>query len=169
MAPVSTRLMRDLDQRMVGGVCAGVARRYDWDPTLVRVVAIAATVVTSGFGILVYLAAWIIIPAGTDSEAAGTQPLKEEFRDAGERAAESARIIARAAKQAAAEVAEVIQRPSPAAPHEPAASAADTTAAAPSTPASSDAAPADTAGTTDSTPADEPAGEQDTPPASTSS
>lgn len=109
----TTRLMRDLDNRMIAGVCAGVARRYDWDPTVVRVAFILAGVLSAGTAIVLYLAAWLIMPAGSDAEAGGVPPLKEEFRDAGERAAESARIIGRAAKQAAFEIADVARRPQP--------------------------------------------------------
>lgn len=110
----TTRLMRDLDNRMIAGVCAGVARRYEWDPTVVRVAFILAGVLSAGTAIVLYLAAWLIMPAGSDAEAGGVPPLKEEFRDAGERAAESARIIGRAAKQAASEIADVARRPQPA-------------------------------------------------------
>ncbi|MDO9445295.1 MAG: PspC domain-containing protein [Dehalococcoidia bacterium] len=110
----TTRLMRDLDNRMIAGVCAGVARRYDWDPTVVRVAFILVGVLSAGTALVAYIAAWLIMPAGTDVEAGSVPPLKEEFRDAGERAAESARIIGRAAKQAASEIADVARRPQPA-------------------------------------------------------
>ncbi|GMU41888.1 MAG: hypothetical protein AMXMBFR23_27540 [Chloroflexota bacterium] len=156
----TTRLMRDLDQRMIGGVCAGIARRYEWDPTLVRVAVVLAAVISGGIVLVAYLAAWVVMPAGTDTEAGVTPALKDEFRDAGERAAESARIIARAAKQAATEIADVARRPAPAgtaataaapaptaeaasAPEAPAAPAADTPAAeaTPSDAATTDEAP----------------------------
>lgn len=107
----TTRLMRDLDNRMIAGVCAGVARRYDWDPTVVRVAFILAGVLSAGTALVLYVAAWLIMPAGSDAEAGTVPPLKEEFRDAGTRAAESARIIGRAAKQAASEIADVARRP----------------------------------------------------------
>lgn len=109
----TTRLMRDLDNRMIAGVCAGVARRYDWDPTVVRVAFILVGVLSAGTALVAYIAAWLIMPAGSDAEAGSVPPLKEEFRDAGTRAAESARIIGRAAKQAATEIADVARRPQP--------------------------------------------------------
>ncbi len=162
----TTRLMRDLDQRMIGGVCAGIARRYDWDPTLVRVAVVLAAVISGGIVLVAYLAAWVVMPAGTDAEAGVTPALKDEFRDAGERAAESARIIARAAKQAATEIADVARRPvsATAAPAHAAASEAAPTAEA-ETPASE--APASDAPAAESTPSGAPTTDETprTPPA----
>jgi phage shock protein C len=47
---------------MIGGVCAAFALQYGWDISLVRVVTAAIAILSSGFGGLAYLAAWIIIP-----------------------------------------------------------------------------------------------------------
>jgi phage shock protein PspC (stress-responsive transcriptional regulator) len=46
---------------MVGGVCAAFAREYGWELSLTRVIA-ALLIVFTGVGLIVYLAAWIIIP-----------------------------------------------------------------------------------------------------------
>ncbi len=63
------RLHRDPSRRVVGGVCAGVGRRYGVDPLLVRVAFIAAT--TAGFGPLLYAALWALLPGdGTAAPAA---------------------------------------------------------------------------------------------------
>lgn len=42
------------------GVCAGLANRFDWDATLVRVGFVAATILGFGSAILVYLAIGLI-------------------------------------------------------------------------------------------------------------
>lgn len=55
-------IVRPRHPRMIAGVCSGLALHYGWDVALVRIVFAASTVLTSGFGILVYIAAWIIIP-----------------------------------------------------------------------------------------------------------
>ncbi|MFQ3308329.1 MAG: phage shock protein C [Candidatus Nanohaloarchaea archaeon] len=60
-----TRLYRSESDRILGGVCGGLAEKYDVDPSLVRLVA-ALLVLGAGSGLLVYLLAWIIIP--TESE-----------------------------------------------------------------------------------------------------
>jgi phage shock protein PspC (stress-responsive transcriptional regulator) len=46
---------------MIGGVCAGLARRFGWDPTLVRIVAVASCLIP-GPQFLAYIAAWILLP-----------------------------------------------------------------------------------------------------------
>jgi phage shock protein C len=59
-APV--RLSRPRDQKKIGGVCAGFARYFDVDVTLMRILWLAVTIFTGGLGVLVYIAAWIIMP-----------------------------------------------------------------------------------------------------------
>ena len=84
----TSRLTRDLDEAMLGGVLAGVAARYGWDVTLLRIVAVLVTVATVGLpGVILYLAAWLIVPrpgappagvtteAGAAETAAGTAPV----------------------------------------------------------------------------------------------
>lgn len=56
------RLVRT-DDRWVGGVCGGVANYLNLDPNVVRIVTVAATVLGLGSMILVYLIAWLLIPA----------------------------------------------------------------------------------------------------------
>lgn len=47
--------------KMVGGVCAGIAEYFNIDPTIIRLLWIAA-VLLAGTGVLLYLVAWVIIP-----------------------------------------------------------------------------------------------------------
>lgn len=61
--PERERLARDMGNKKIAGVCAGIARYLGWDVTLVRVAFLAA-VVFKGFGLLAYLIAWICMPAG---------------------------------------------------------------------------------------------------------
>jgi phage shock protein C len=46
---------------MIAGVCSGFALHYGWDLSVVRVIT-ALSIVFTGVGLFVYLAAWIIIP-----------------------------------------------------------------------------------------------------------
>ena len=55
-------LVRKRDDRMVAGVCAGLADYLGSDVTLIRVIVAAIAIVTGGAGILAYLVAWAIIP-----------------------------------------------------------------------------------------------------------
>jgi len=56
------RLYRSHRERILGGVCGGLAEHIDVDPSIVRLVWILVTLVSVGLGLIVYLAAWIIIP-----------------------------------------------------------------------------------------------------------
>lgn len=54
-------LTRPRNDRMIAGVCSGIARRFGLDPTIVRI-AFVASMLLPGPQILIYLAAWILIP-----------------------------------------------------------------------------------------------------------
>ncbi|MGJ5818223.1 PspC domain-containing protein [Paludibaculum fermentans] len=54
-------LARDIANKKIAGVCAGLARHLGWDVTLVRVVLLAC-VVLHGFGVLAYIIGWICMP-----------------------------------------------------------------------------------------------------------
>ena len=54
------RLTRS-DDKMIGGVCAGLAEYLDIDPTIVRIVWVFM-VLFAGFGILLYVILWLIMP-----------------------------------------------------------------------------------------------------------
>jgi signal transduction histidine kinase len=56
-------MRRDRPARWIGGVCAGIARRYGIDPALVRLAFVIATT-AGGLGIFLYALGWLVIPAG---------------------------------------------------------------------------------------------------------
>jgi len=55
------RLHRSREDRILGGVCAGLARYFNIDPTIARIAA-AALLLLGGVGIIAYLAAWLLVP-----------------------------------------------------------------------------------------------------------
>ncbi len=55
------RLFRSNDDRMLAGVCGGIAEYFNLDPSLIRLGWVLLTLVF-GTGFIVYLAAWIIVP-----------------------------------------------------------------------------------------------------------
>ncbi|MGB4338791.1 MAG: PspC domain-containing protein [Bacillota bacterium] len=60
---MAKRLTRSRRERILGGVCGGLAEYLGIDPTIVRLVWAALTVFTAGFpGVLLYLLGWFIIP-----------------------------------------------------------------------------------------------------------
>lgn len=52
---------------MLGGVCGGLAEDLDVDPALLRIAAVTLALFTGGAAALVYLAAWILVPAAGPS------------------------------------------------------------------------------------------------------
>ena len=48
--------------RKIGGVCGGIGEYFDKDSTLIRIIFILLILFSFGFGILAYLAMWLIIP-----------------------------------------------------------------------------------------------------------
>lgn len=60
--PVTRRLYRNSNDRMLGGVCSGIANYFDIDPVMVRLI-FAILFLTAGIGLLAYILAWIIVPA----------------------------------------------------------------------------------------------------------
>ena len=54
-------LSRPVNDRLIAGVCSGIARRFGLDPTLVRVLFVASMLLP-GPQILIYLAGWLLIP-----------------------------------------------------------------------------------------------------------
>jgi len=54
--------------KMIGGVCGGIAEWLHWDPTVVRIGYVLLSVLSAAFpGILVYVILWAIMPPA-DSE-----------------------------------------------------------------------------------------------------
>src|SRR5918998_2575857 len=56
-------MRRDRAAGWLGGVCAGIARRYGADRALVRLVFVVAAA-AGGFGVFLYALLWLVIPAG---------------------------------------------------------------------------------------------------------
>ncbi|MDI6898597.1 MAG: PspC domain-containing protein [Methanolinea sp.] len=56
------KLERPRKGRLLGGVCAGIGTYFDLDPVLVRILWVALTVASVGIGVIVYIAAWILMP-----------------------------------------------------------------------------------------------------------
>jgi len=59
--PGPRRLYKSTDDRMVAGVCGGIADYFGIDPVIVRVIAVAL-VFAGGAGLLAYVAAWLLVP-----------------------------------------------------------------------------------------------------------
>ena len=54
-------LTRPRDDRIIAGVCSGIGRHFNIDPTIVRIVFVASLFLP-GPQILIYLVAWLLMP-----------------------------------------------------------------------------------------------------------
>jgi len=62
MNTTTKRLVRRSDDRMIAGVCSGVADYLGVDVTLVRLLAVVAAIFSVGAVAVAYIAAWILMP-----------------------------------------------------------------------------------------------------------
>lgn len=62
---MTDRLYRSGHNKILGGVCGGLAEYFNIDVTLVRLIALVA-LFAGGVGFLAYLAGWIIMPMDPD-------------------------------------------------------------------------------------------------------
>ncbi len=66
MAASRAGLQRSRDSRLIAGVCGGLAEWLGWDPTLVRVLYVAASLMSAAFpGLIVYFVLGFVIPEDT--------------------------------------------------------------------------------------------------------
>jgi phage shock protein PspC (stress-responsive transcriptional regulator) len=63
-------LQRSRENRMIAGVCGGLAEWLGWDPTLVRILFVLVSIFSAAFpGILIYVILWILMPLRENGEA----------------------------------------------------------------------------------------------------
>jgi phage shock protein C len=56
-------LERSRSDKIIAGVCGGIARRYGWDPLLVRIAYVLVSIFSAAFpGIIVYVVLWFLMP-----------------------------------------------------------------------------------------------------------
>lgn len=57
------RLTRSRHERMIAGVCGGLAEYFDVDSTMVRVAFVLISALSAAFpGLLIYLIMWLVVP-----------------------------------------------------------------------------------------------------------
>ena len=63
MTESRSKLHRSSSNRIIAGVCGGIARWLGWSPTTVRVLYVIVSILSVAFpGILVYIILWIAMP-----------------------------------------------------------------------------------------------------------
>lgn len=61
MTETVKRLYRSSKERMIGGVCGGLGEYFAVDPTLIRLLFVAAALL-GGHGLLIYLVLLVLVP-----------------------------------------------------------------------------------------------------------
>lgn len=62
-SPNPKRLYRSRREKVIGGVCGGLAERFGWEPSLIRIAAVLAFFFFAGpLIIIAYMVMWITIP-----------------------------------------------------------------------------------------------------------
>ena len=56
------RLYRDPEEKVLSGVCGGLAAYFDIDPVIMRIIFVVLAFITTGAAILAYLILWIAVP-----------------------------------------------------------------------------------------------------------
>jgi phage shock protein C len=56
-------LYRSRDERLLGGVCGGIAEALGWTPLRVRILYVLVSILSAAFpGTIVYLVLWAMVP-----------------------------------------------------------------------------------------------------------
>lgn len=63
MSQPSRSLVRPRDQRIIAGVCAGLARRFGTTPTTMRVIFLLSCLLP-GPQFIIYIVLWVLMPEG---------------------------------------------------------------------------------------------------------
>jgi phage shock protein PspC (stress-responsive transcriptional regulator) len=71
------RLYRDENNKVLGGVCSGLARYFGTDPMVMRIIFLVLAF--AGAGILAYIILWIAVPSTASTEIGGIR--KKMYRD----------------------------------------------------------------------------------------
>ncbi len=74
------RLYRSRSDRMIWGVCGGLAKYFDIDPTIVRIIAVLL-VFTNGVGILAYIILAIVVPLESSEVTTPKDVIKENVEE----------------------------------------------------------------------------------------
>jgi phage shock protein C len=86
------RLYRSRSDRMIEGVCGGLAKYFDIDPTIVRIIAVLSVFV-GGLGILAYIIMAIIVPLEGTKVTTPEETVRENVEEMKETASELGREI----------------------------------------------------------------------------
>jgi phage shock protein C len=94
------KLYRSSSDRIISGVCGGLAEHFEIDPTLVRVIFIVLALM-SGVGVIIYLALALLVPSEGKEEKSPKETIKEGAEEIGQKAKEVATEVGEGVKKVA--------------------------------------------------------------------
>jgi phage shock protein PspC (stress-responsive transcriptional regulator) len=59
---MNIKLKKSSTDKMIAGVCGGIANSVGWDPTIIRIIFVVLTVVGWGTPVLIYLILALVMP-----------------------------------------------------------------------------------------------------------
>jgi len=78
------KLYREEENKVIGGVAAGLAHHFEVDPVLVRLIFVALAF-ANGLGVLIYLILWLVMPSESQIELSGEETMRANIADVRER------------------------------------------------------------------------------------
>ncbi|MBK8984949.1 MAG: PspC domain-containing protein [Chloroflexi bacterium] len=90
------KLTRSESDKMVAGICGGLAAYLDIDPVLVRL-AFVALFVASGIGFPLYLILWVVMPREATADASDAEVLQDNIKELKQTVSEGANRYGRPA------------------------------------------------------------------------
>ena len=95
---MNTKLARSQTDRMVAGVCGGLGAYLGIEAVWVRLFFVLITVVPNGFGLLVYLILWIIMPEAGRENMTASQTAQANVEEMAGKAQELAQNMGQAVR-----------------------------------------------------------------------
>ncbi len=77
---MAKKLYRSRTDRMIWGVCGGLASYFDVDPTIVRIAAVLS-IFASGWGVLAYLIMAVVVPLESSTATEPKEVIKENVEE----------------------------------------------------------------------------------------
>jgi phage shock protein C len=86
------RLYRSRSDRMIWGVCGGLAKHFNVDPTIIRIIAVLS-IFLNGLGVLAYIILAIVVPLESSKATTPEDTIKENVEEMKEAASGLGREI----------------------------------------------------------------------------
>ncbi len=82
------RLYRSRDDRLIFGVCGGLAKYFNIDPVIVRIIAVLLVLASNGAGVIAYIIMAIVVPLESSQVSEPRDVIKENVEEMRQRASQ---------------------------------------------------------------------------------